>query len=94
MDEKKFTITDLDKKDWASVFEVPKEHYAASADREMFAYVEPWEQPTKKSTLALHNLRLKYGLVVLLDEVDDDEEDEGADQVPPPVLARQIEQVK
>ena len=94
MDDKKFTITDLDKKDWASVFEVPKEHYAASADREMFAYVEPWEHPTKKSTLALHNLRLKYGKVVLLDEVDDDEENEGADQVPAPVLMRQIEQVK
>ena len=56
------------------------------------AYVESWEQPTKKSTVTLHNLRIKYGKLVLLDEAEDCEEEEGAEAEE--LVTRQIEQVK
>ena len=63
----------MDKKDWASLIEAPPETTAASADREVIAYVESWEHPTKKSTATLHNLRIKYGKLVLLDEAEPQE---------------------
>ena len=82
----------MDKKDWASLFEAPPEATAASKDREVLAYVEQsWEQPTKKLTVTLHNLRIKYGKLVLLDEAEDCEE-EGAEAEE--LVTRQIEQVK
>ena len=83
----------MDKKDWASLFEAPPEATAASKDREVLAYVEQsWEQPTKKLTVTLHNLRIKYGKLVLLDEAEDCEEEEGAEAEE--LVTRQVEQVK
>ncbi len=49
--------------------------------------VEPWEQPTKKSTLVFEKLNSKYVKVNLIDKNDcSDDDDEGGE----PVLAERF----
>jgi len=47
IDQKQYTISELDRKSWAEVFAPPAQRAAPDNIRTVNGFIERWEQPTK-----------------------------------------------
>ena len=95
VDDEVYTISELDKKEWALLFE-PRvvQPEPDLAERTVLLKIESWEQPTKQCKEVYFKLLRKYVKLVVEDEEDDeDEEGDAAAAVAPTLVKRKIDSI-
>ena len=95
VDDEVYTISELDKKEWALLFE-PRVVQAEPdlAERTLLLKIESWEQPTNQCKEVYFKLLRKYVKLVVEDEEDDgDEEGDAAAAVAPALVKRKIDSI-
>ena len=93
VDDEVYTISELDKKEWALLFE-PRVLRAEPdlAGRAVLLKIGSWEQPAGQCKEVHFKLPGKYVKLVLEDEEDDeDEEGDAAAAVAPTLVKREVD---
>jgi hypothetical protein len=74
IDETNYSISDLDKKEWAALFLPVVPEQLAQEERAVLLKVESFEQPTKQNKEVFFKLQRKYLRLYLIDDAEEDED--------------------